>query len=342
MPTQTPLAQADDKADLAATEHADVLVASENARAGHLADYEDHEVGILGLFTKYKWACIWCIYALWAIVLVGFDMQASNAVVGIPKFRQYFGHAFGDDHVLPAAWQSAFNATPIAIGAVATLASAELADHFGRKAVVLGAFAVNYAGVAVMFVATTIPVFFFGKLLNDIVGGALVSVMIGYINLATCLPRYLYLRCGCLLRSRPLTAFIIITYTGDLDSRWAYRAVFCSQWFFAVVASLSVYWMPESPWWLSSKGRDGCALAALNGLGYTGEHGCMKLAQIQTTLEEMKKDTEGVTYMECFRKSNLRRTLLMIAPFWIHTFTGISFVAGYFTYYLLQLAGYST
>jgi hypothetical protein len=89
--------------------------------------------------------------------------------------------------------------------------------------------------------------------------------------------------------------------------------------------------MLESPWWLSFKGRDGCALAALNGLGYTGEHGRMKLAQIQTTLEEMKKDTEGVTYMECFRKSNLRRTLLTIAPFWIHTFTGISFVAGYFT-----------
>jgi hypothetical protein len=89
--------------------------------------------------------------------------------------------------------------------------------------------------------------------------------------------------------------------------------------------------MPESPWWLTSKGRDDRALAALNGLRYTGEHGRMKLAQIQTTLEEMKKETEGVTYMECFRKSNLRRTLLTIAPFWIHTFTGISFVAGYST-----------
>ncbi|KAJ4152465.1 hypothetical protein NW754_004261 [Fusarium falciforme] len=64
--------------------------------------------------------------------------------------------------------------------------------------------------------------------------------------------------------------------------------------------------MPESPWWLSSKGRDDRALAAVNGLGYTREHGRMKLAQIQTTLEEMKKEIEGVTYMECFRKSNLR------------------------------------
>ncbi|KAJ4190375.1 hypothetical protein NW755_005516 [Fusarium falciforme] len=87
-------------------------------------------------------------------------------------------------------------------------------------------------------------------------------------------------------------------------------------------------------------GRDDRALAALNGLGYTGEHGRMELAQILTTLEEMKKETEGVTYMVCFRKSNLRRTLLTIAPFWIYTFTGISFVAGYFTYYF-QLAGYS-
>ncbi|KAJ3467712.1 hypothetical protein MRS44_005276 [Fusarium solani] len=113
MPSQTSPAHADDKADQTATEHADVLVASKNARAGHLADYEDHEGGILESFTKNKWACIRGVYALWTIVLVGFDMQASNAVVDIPKFRQDSDRAFDDDYALPAAWQSAFNAAPI-------------------------------------------------------------------------------------------------------------------------------------------------------------------------------------------------------------------------------------
>jgi len=59
------------------------------------------------------------------------------------------------------------------------------------------------------------------------------------------------------------------------------------------------------------------------------------------TLEEIKYETEGVTYLECFRKSNLRRTIISIGPLLIQVLTGITFVAGYFTYYL-QLAGYST
>lgn len=66
-----------------------------------------------------------------------------------------------------------------------------------------------------------------------------------------------------------------------------------------------------------------------------------KLALIEVTLEQVKRETEGVTYLECFRKSNLRRTIISIMPLNIQAFSGIAFVAGYFTYYL-QLAGFST
>lgn len=62
---------------------------------------------------------------------------------------------------------------------------------------------------------------------------------------------------------------------------------------------------------------------------------------MQTTLEQVKHETAGVTYAECFRKSNLRRTIISIMPMCIQSLSGIAFVAGYFTYYL-QLAGYST
>lgn len=48
-----------------------------------------------------------------------------------------------------------------------------------------------------------------------------------------------------------------------------------------------------------------------------------------------------MTYVECFRKSNLRRTIVSIAPLVIQQFTGIVFAASYSTYYI-QLAGYST
>jgi len=76
-------------------------------------------------------------------------------------------------------------------------------------------------------------------------------------------------------------------------------------------------------------------------LGHTGDEGRKKLALIELTLKEARKESEGATYMECFRKNNIRRTIISIMPYNIATFSGISFVAGYFTYYL-QLAGYST
>lgn len=43
----------------------------------------------------------------------------------------------------------------------------------------------------------------------------------------------------------PLVAFIVINYTGDVKTRWAYRTVFCCQWVFAGVGLLLIPFMPE-------------------------------------------------------------------------------------------------
>lgn len=92
---------------------------------------------------------------------------------------------------------------------------------------------------------------------------------------------------------------------------------------------------------MASKGRQEKALKALARLGSKGEEGQKRLAAINQTLEEIKRETEGATYFECFRKSNLRRTIISIGPLCIQSLCGISFIASYATYYM-QLAGYST
>lgn len=97
----------------------------------------------------------------------------------------------------------------------------------------------------------------------------------------------------------------------------------------------------RSPWWLVRAGKRERALRNLAKLGYTGAEGEKSLAMIETTLEQVRSETAGVTYLECFRRSNLRRTMISIGPLLIQSITGIQFVAGYFTYYL-QLAGYPT
>jgi len=132
----------------------------------------------------------------------------------------------------------------------------------------------------------------------------------------------------------PLTVALIINSTGAYTNRWAYRAVFCAQYGFATIAVAFVWFMPESPYWLVSKNRYEDALRALNGLGHRSQAGEQKLAQIKKTLEEVKLETEGVTYFECFRKSNLRRTIISVMPLCIQALSGIAFAASYSTYYM--------
>lgn len=226
---------------------------------------------------------------------------------------------------------------------IGALGCGQLADWLGRRLVVMLCLAVTFAAVTMEFVATTNELFFGGKFLNGFVTGALASVTVTYVGevapmklrgMLTCLTALAY-------TLGPLTVALIVNSTGVYTTRWAYRAVFCAQYGFAAIATAFVWFMPESPWWLASRDRQADALKALSGLGHRGHEGEQKLAQILTTLQEVKRETEGVTYLECFRKSNLRRTIISIMPLSIQALSGIAFAASYSTYYM-QLAGFTT
>ncbi|OQU97498.1 hypothetical protein CLAIMM_03423 [Cladophialophora immunda] len=320
----------------------DHMEVTPDEQLGHLANQEDHELGVWLSLKRYPWSCAWCVYACWSIILAAFEVQAGGSVLGIPEFRKDFGSSFDGNYVLPADWQSAFNAAPVASAIFGVLGGATIADIIGRKFTLIGALAISFAAISVEFAATTNPVFFGGKFLNGFAVGAIQGVMTTYVGEIT--PHawrgIFTVGIGVAFGIGPLLAFIIVNYTGDVDTRWAYRVVFCCQYGFAGVSALLSPFMPESPWWLVSKGKNERALKSLAKLGQKGEEGRKRLALIQLTLEEIRKETEGVTYLECFRRSNLRRTIISIGPLIIQVLTGITFVAGYFTYYL-QLAGYS-
>jgi SP family general alpha glucoside:H+ symporter-like MFS transporter len=225
---------------------------------------------------------------------------------------------------------------------VGALGCGQLADWLGRRMVIMLCLVVTFAAITIEFISTTPEMFFGGKFLNGFVVGALASVTVTYIGevapfalrgMLTCLTALAY-------TLGPLTVALIVNTTGVYTNRWAYRSIFCAQFGFAAIAAILVPFMPESPTWLVSKDRQDHALKALAGLGYKGEAGAKRLANINNTLEQVRKETEGVTYLECFRKSNLRRTIISIAPLSIQALSGVAFAASYFTYYC-QLVGFS-
>ncbi|KFZ10467.1 hypothetical protein V502_08115 [Pseudogymnoascus sp. VKM F-4520 (FW-2644)] len=312
-------------------------------QAGRLANQEEHELTPLKAIRKNPWVMLWCIYAIWMLVLNSFENQAGGSVLGIPEFRKDFGYKYKDGYVLPVEWQSAFSGGPVASACVGSLGIAYLADKVGRKWAYALGLLFSYVGITLEFVATKSPVFFAGKLVNGFAIGAFATLSFTYIGeiTPTVLRGIVSSAAAISFTFGPFLVALIIKGTGTLESRWAYRSIFVAQYGVAAIGTIFLPFMPESPWWLLSKGREANAAKSLKKLGYSPSEIEMRIGQIILTLEEVKSETDGSTYLECFRKSNLRRTGIAIAPYVIQTFSGIYFAGNYSTYYY-QLAGYST
>ncbi|KAJ5290968.1 hypothetical protein N7478_000219 [Penicillium angulare] len=309
----------------------------------HISNHEDHELGKWQCIKRYPLIFAWCVYAVWCILLVSFENQASGNVTSIPEFRKDFGSYYDGDYVLNAKWQSAFSGGPVASAVIGALCSGQIADSIGRRTTIGIALLISTAGITVELVATTNQLFFGGKFLNGFALGALASVPVTYVGEIAPLALRGTLTCVTALAYviGPLVVALITNTTGNFTTRWAYRAVFVAQYGFAVIALAFIMFMPESPWWLLTKAQEEKAKKSLRRLGYNEREQLKKIALIKITLEEVRGETEGATYIECFRRSNLRRTIISIMPLTIQALSGVIFTAGYSTYYM-QLAGYST
>jgi hypothetical protein len=80
----------------------------------HLVNAEEHGLTKLQAIRRNPMAFAWCMYAVWTVLLVSFENQASGNILGIPEFRKDFGSYYDGNWVLSAKWQSAFSGAPVA------------------------------------------------------------------------------------------------------------------------------------------------------------------------------------------------------------------------------------
>jgi hypothetical protein len=81
---------------------------------GHAAQQADHGLSKWGAIKQNPVNFLWCVYGIWALIVIGFDNQAGGLVISIPEFRKDYGKAFGGGYVIDAQWQSAFSGGPVA------------------------------------------------------------------------------------------------------------------------------------------------------------------------------------------------------------------------------------
>jgi MFS family permease len=131
--------------------------------------------------------------------------------------------------------------------------------------------------------------------------------------------------------------FTQIKVAGDA----AYRVAFASQWAFAGVAALVAFIIPESPTYLLKRNKTEGAHKSLVKLHDPSTVDATIIA-LQATLEHERKLnalTQGISYIECFKGSNWRRTRIALIANALQQFLGITLVSN--ATYFLELGGMS-
>lgn len=145
----------------------------------------------------------------------------------------------------------------------------------------------------------------------------------------------------CWVLGQLIAAGVLKAMSGRTDTL-AYKLPFALQWMWPVPLMIGICFAPESPWWLVRKGRKEEAKQMLNRLTSdpTKFNPDETISMMVHTNELEKAASEGTSYKDCFKGTDLRRTEIVCCVWMTQTLCGSTFM-GYSTYFYEQ-AGLST
>lgn len=259
--------------------------------------------------------------------------------------RYMFGEQLGNRYIIPATWLSLWNvASPIGtmFGAVA---GGAFQDRSGRRMALAIGSLLSAAAVAILFVSD-LPdainsrrgVFLAGKGLQGICIGILLCVVQTYMS--EVLPRTLR---GPIIAFLPIFTLLgqligsIVTYTSlKRPGSESYRICLGSQWAFSAVPLVVSLFLPESPTWLLRGGRTEKALKAQRKLDTRQVCSSTKIEELQISILA-EAEVGGVTYLDCFKGIDRRRTLIVALASALPQFFGLQLTAN--SSYFMQMVG---
>lgn len=312
--------------------------------AARLAEISEANLSRWQALKKYPYAWFCVSGMIWTLILTFFESQAGGVVFSIPQFRKHFGHQIADgSYVIEAKWQSMFSGIPLAAQIIGLWIGSFLSDKFGRRRVAWCAVLCTFAFVAVEFDAKNVQMFLAGKTCNALMLGIMQPGCVSYIadvapqalkSSATILTNFTFV-------IAPMMCFFINYFLTDRgeDDAWAYKALFASQWGFAVISIVWLFLIPEAPTYYVVKGEHEKAKSAMLKILKDEKAADEQLHIIEMTVAEAKVFAETTSYKDLVSRANYRRTLISILGFVSHPFCGVYFTGNYTTYYF-QLLGY--
>ncbi|VTT83770.1 unnamed protein product [Fusarium fujikuroi] len=300
----------------------------------------EHELTLKQCFQKHPAIVWWCFY--WSIAAVGW--QINGAMISVAAFRRDFGYVENGEAILPADWQTAFNCISSVGGFFGGFMCSWICDYVGRKNSLVMALLLATGGTIGECMSNTNVAFLMSKLIIGLGLGFFLTLAplatseispVVFRGIATAGVN-LGIAIGQLVSNGVIKAF------GERTDHWAWRGALATQGIFIVILAAGLPFAPETPWYLVRKGKIEEAKKSLIQLYGTGVDIDAKLATIKETIaEEQAASAEEASWIQCFKGTDLIRTMISMGVFVCQHFVGIIFVLGYSTYFF-QLAGLET
>lgn len=303
----------------------------------------EHALSIKDAIRLYTPAIFWSLLFALGVVVAGFDPQIVGTLVAIPQFQQNFG-GYDDSYggyIVKAQWQSAFNLGVPVGSVIGALGIGIPMDRWGRKWAIAGCCVLSIIAVAIQFSTDKSKIqLVTAELTNGLVIGAYPVLAPAYISeVSPVVLRGIFTATvNTAYVTGQLIASGVLAGTQARPNKWSYEIPFACQWIFPVFILFCLPFAPESPWFLVRNGDREGALNALKKLTHSSVDTNQLLVAIEHTnkLEEEAKETSN--WLDCFKGSDLRRTMLATIIYSIQPLSGNYLITGYCVYFF-ELAG---
>ncbi|KAF2083753.1 general substrate transporter [Saccharata proteae CBS 121410] len=283
---------------------------------------------------------LFCLCANIGAFMYGYDNLSLTLCLSMPPFQRTFGTEVNGEFLIPAYWQSLWNAvaqigTMIGAGSAGTLQ-----DRLGRRLSFFTGAIISVIGVSLVYVSSSPGLFLVGKTING--AGVGICLTTGQTYVSEISPTRIR---GVMLGAYSNLGNLIAASVGfsriAIMSPLAYKLLFAIEWIWPCIIIAFVLFSPESPHYLVRKDDNDKAARMLQRiLPATSDISAALDEIVELKENEVAHSHTSASFIDCFRGTNWRRTRIILYCNGLSQMVGAAFLTNG-PYFMIQ-AGMSS
>lgn len=267
-----------------------------------------------------------------------YDVFLCNNFVALPAFKQQYGVQDSTGaYVIVPAWQSAIQVSGQLGALIGVFLAGPLTSRIGYRYATLTGLMLLNVFIFAFYYAKSLPIIFVSQLLEGLPWGIFIANAPAYCS--EIVPIQLRAPATQMLQMFWAIGSIIVSAVAyrynKVEGPTAWEVPIALQWMFPTPLAILMFFAPESPWWLVRKGKLEQAAKSVQRLGKKSEAHVQESVAMMRRVIELEKTEKNPSYLELFKGTDLRRTLIVCGVYAAQNLTG-NLIANQAVYFFQQ------